>query len=366
LLLLIAQGGSQAVDGDRSSAILKVMGERKISSRGVPYLTATLKRKARVVTQAAMWGIKHRSGKEETALKLGRYNFDGGKKLESETPKSELTLDPEELEALLAFLRDNLDPFQTGARRWIALDETLGSEQVEQLRALFANPNKRKLVDFISENDILPADLLKSIDYNRRCRAVEELEAMLEQDLTEDPWQKWFEDNDWVLGTEFVRIIDERPIDVEHIADYLMQAYDGFLDLVEIKRPEGVLKFWADALDHGNCVPHSDLVKAITQANRYILEVEREANSLKFLKRVGGVKAIKPRCVLIFGRSNDWNDEQREAYRMLNASYHNLSIMTFDHVLARARRMLNLDRDDHLESLGAAANGHADDDEIPS
>ena len=165
---------------------------------------------------------------------------------------------------------------------------------------------------------------------------------MLEEDLTESRWQKWFEENEWVLGTEFVRILDERPIDVGHIADYLTQAYDGFLDLIEIKRPAGELKFWATALDHGNYVPHNDLVRAITQANRYILEVEREANSVKFLERVEGVKAIKPRCVLIFGRSDDWNAAQREAYRMLNASYHSLTILTFDHVCDRAKRILAL------------------------
>ena len=36
-----------------------------------------------------------------------------------------------------------------------------------------------------------------------------------------------------------------------------MEAYDGFVDLIEIKRPEGKLKFWADALDHGNYIPHA-------------------------------------------------------------------------------------------------------------
>jgi Domain of unknown function (DUF4263) len=168
---------------------------------------------------------------------------------------------------------------------------------------------------------------------------------MLDANLTEQPWQRWFKENDWVLGTDFVDILEERAIDLSNIADYLMQAYDGFLDLVEIKRPGGALRFWGDRLDHGNYVPHSDLVKAITQATRYIYEVEREANSHKFVERVG-VKAVKPRCVLIFGRSVDWNVEQREAYRILNASYHNLSILTFDHVLDRAKRMLGLDRDE--------------------
>lgn len=338
------------------------MAEPKISRTGMPYMVEELRRTQRVITEAAFWKIKHKSGEEEISLKVCRYDLVNGQK---GPEKKAFTLDPEELEALMRVLRDNFEPFKVGARKWITLDDEVGAEEIEQLRALFSSPDKRQLVDFINENDILPSDLLKSIDYKRRCRAVDELEEMLERDLTEAPWQGWFEENDWVLGTEFVRVLDERPIDVDHIADYLMQAYDGFLDLVEIKRPEGGLKFWADTQDHGNYFPHSDLVKAITQAARYVLEVEREANSVKFLERVDGVKAIKPRCVLIYGRSHNWSDQQCEAYRVLNAGYHNLTIMTFDHVLARAKRMLNLDRDDAFESLEVAVNHQESGDDIP-
>jgi hypothetical protein len=220
--------------------------------------------------------------------------------------------------------------------------EDLDPDEVAGLGTLISDPDKRSLVDFINENQLLSDDLVKSFDFAKRSRAVTDFEQMLAKNLTEAPWQDWFKENNWVLGTEFVRVLDARPIDVEHIADYLMEAYDGFLDLIEIKRPEGKSKFWADAQDHGNYIPHTELVKAITQASRYILEVEHEANSVKFLERIGGVKAIKPRCVLVFGRSQDWNDGQREAYRILNASYHNLTILTFDHVLARARRILDL------------------------
>lgn len=220
--------------------------------------------------------------------------------------------------------------------------DDLGETETDQLKADLSEADREGLATFIRESDLLPGHLLQAIELARRGRAIEELATMLSEDLTEAPWQQWFEENEWVLGTEFVQILDERAIDVGHIADYLMEAYDGFLDLIEIKRPSGNLKFWADALDHGNYVPHSDLIKAITQANRYILEVEREANSVKFLERVDGVKAIKPRCVLIFGRSNDWNAAQREAYRVLNASYHSLSILTFDHVFDRAKRVLAL------------------------
>ena len=44
----------------------------------------------------------------------------------------------------------------------------------------------------------------------------------------------------------------------------------------------------------------------------------------------------------VFGRSNESDEDQAGAYRILNSSYHNLSIMTYDHVLARAKRLLGL------------------------
>ncbi len=223
------------------------------------------------------------------------------------------------------------------------VDQDLTEKQVTSLRALFANPDTDRLIDFLAEHQIVPEDLVRGPEFKRRAKAVSELESMLGKDLAEPNWQQWFKENDWILGSDFVQILDEREIDVDHIADFLMKAYDGFLDLIEIKRPEGRMKFWADALDHGNYVPHSDLTKAITQAQRYIFEVEREANSIKTMRRLQGVGAVKPRCVLIYGRSDDWNEDQAEAYRILNSGYHNLSILTYDHVLERARRIAGLE-----------------------
>ena len=100
------------------------------------------------------------------------------------------------------------------------------------------------------------------------------------------------------------------------------------------------MKFWGEKKDHENYYPHTDLIKAITQATKYIYEIEREANSIKFLEKSENLKTIKPRCILIYGRSNDWDDEQKESYRILNSNYHNLTILTYDHILTRASRLL--------------------------
>jgi len=319
----------------------------KSTKNGIDYLIKTLKDKARTVTRAFFWKIPHHTQQEEedVRLKIGRYVKTPGQTetLGCGTPKSELTLDNDEFKALLSFIEENYEPFKQGIKRYIPIDQKFDPVSLAHLKAIFDNPDKNKVLDFIATNNILPDELIAGLQSQARIKAVNEFEIMLNRNLVEQEWQAWFTKNDWVLGSEFVRILDEREIDTANIADYLMEAYDGFLDIVEIKRPDNRLKFWADALDHDNYVPSSDLIKAVTQATKYIYEVEREANSVKFLERVGNVKTIKPRCILIFGRSYNWNDAQRAAYRILNSSYHNLNIMTYDHVLDRAKRILEID-----------------------
>ncbi len=308
-------------------------------------LTVILKKKARTVTEAVLWDIPHKTeGKEDVSLKIGRYKTGGlfRKQLDVSSPKSELTLDFEELQALIKFLSENYEPFKKGVKKFIPIDERFDQCNVEHLRAIFRNPDKKEVLAFVSKNNIMPDDLIIGFEQQKRANAIKEFETMLNKDLLEEKWQEWFKKNDWVLGSDCVRILDERVIDTSNITDYLAQAYDGFLDIIEIKRPEGRLRFWSEKKDHDNDIPSNDLIKAITQATKYIYEVEREANSVKFLEKVGYVKTVKPRCILIFGRSNEWDLNKMESFRILNSSYHNLSIMTYDHVLSRARRIVGI------------------------
>lgn len=149
--------------------------------------------------------------------------------------------------------------------------------------------------------------------------------------------------------TDFAKIIDERNIDTKNIADYLMCAFDGFVDIVEIKKPNG-LPFWATTKDHDNYVPSTALIKAITQCQNYLYAIERRCNDADFREATKS-KVIKPRCILIYGRSNDWDNGQREAYRILNSSYTQISILTYDHLLARAKNVLGVMELDNEEEI---------------
>lgn len=152
----------------------------------------------------------------------------------------------------------------------------------------------------------------------------------------EEVWQRFFSKNSWILGSDFVEILDERRIDVENITDYLLKSFDGFVDIIELKLPSA--PFWTN-----ENIPKSELTTASMQCNRYILQTERKINDLEFNKKINNTPIVKPRITLIYGRSVDWNRDQKEAYRVLNSSYSNLNIITYDHLLGRAKRLIGLD-----------------------
>ena len=301
----------------------------------------------KTVTRVELWDIlPSHSQHKNICLKIGKYNKTNGftpETLEVQHPKSQVSLKRDEFQNLLDILQANYEPFRQGFNKFIPLDGKFSQETIDYLQAIIESPEKKEFLDIIASNDILADELTPALQSRSRIKAVKEFEEMLSKDLDEHAWQKWFKRNDWVFGSEFVRVLDQRAIDRDNITDYLMQAYDGFLDIVEIKRPEGTMQFWADKQHHGNYVQSHELTKAITQATNYIHQLELKANIVESVERFDDIKTIKPRCTLIFGRSNNWNQAQRKAYRILNSSFHNLTILTYDHVLDRAMKIAGMD-----------------------
>ena len=146
-------------------------------------LAKILRIKPSVVTRAVFWKIPHHSKEEDIRLKLGRYKkpayFDEKEEPESLEPKSELTLDQEEFQSLIEFLRQSYEPFRQGVKAFIPLDQPFDSENAKQIRALFSLPNKRELVRFILDNEVIPEELAAGLRQARRARAVAEFKKML-------------------------------------------------------------------------------------------------------------------------------------------------------------------------------------------
>ena len=228
-----------------------------------------------------------------------------------------------------------LKPLNIGLTEFIEADKD-AAKLFAKVRDLGISDDE--VVSKLIESGILTQNLTVAITAAERNNAVQEFEQAIDVERTESFWQNWFSQNKWVLGSEYLNILPERDIDTNDIADYLMRSIDGFLDVVEIKRPD--LQFWAGPDSHGNYYPTAQLTAAISQCLNYLYRIELQSNSVEFMERVDGTKTVKPQCMLVYGRSDDWGEDKMRALRILNAAYHQLHIVTYDQLLLRAKQLL--------------------------
>lgn len=251
----------------------------------------------------------------------------------------------------LLHLFSELD-FKSIANKTVVLEESIIGDSVEVTRFLnliASDPQGRKKLGEVAKNyGLIEVGDIDNIVQRKEAVMLFEKILNCEKEFSkfkaeigtkkdEEVWQRFFTKNSWILGSDFVEILDERRIDVENIVDYLLRSFDGFVDIVELKLPTA--PFWTK-----ENIPKSELTSASMQCNRYILQVEKEMDSKEFAKRIKDTPIVKPRITLIYGRSESWSAVQKELYRVLNSSYTNLSIITYDHLLERAKRLIGISK----------------------
>lgn len=275
------------------------------------------------------------------------------------------TLDFERILQLLALFSE-LD-LKAIANKTVVFDETIigDSKEVSRFLTLIASDpqGKEKLAEVAKNYGLIRVGDIDDIVQKKEAVTLfskilnsehefKDYKAEIGVGKDEEVWQRFFSDNPWILGSDFVEILDERQIDVENITDYLLKSFDGFVDIIELKLPSA--PFWTT-----ENIPKSELTGASMQCNRYILQTERKINDLEFNKKIKNTPIVKPRITLIYGRSQTWGEEQKEAYRVLNSSYSNLNIITYDHLLERAKRLVGVSKSD------TSVEEEIDPDDIP-
>ena len=312
----------------------------KLTSKGQEYVEpCELKTGLRSSSRAVFFRNTHQTtGEKIVSLKIARYRKVNGTFYEKQDKS--ITLSCGEIDKLIEYIQEYYAPLNTGMSEFISVDKD-AAELFAKVRDL-GIPDA-EVVKKLYESGILTENLSVAITAAERNRAVSEFEQAISSGYPESYWQDWFSRNKWVLGSEYLNILPERDIDVTDIADYLMRAIDGFLDVVEIKRPD--LPFWTRPDSHGNLCPSSQLTAAITQCLNYLYKIELQSNSVEFMERVEDTKTVKPQCMLVYGRSVDWDDNELKSLRILNAAYHQLHIITYDQLLMRAKLLLGIENE---------------------
>lgn len=187
--------------------------------------------------------------------------------------------------------------------------------------------------------------------------AHKELSRMLEDTtsyVAEEEWQKKILDIILLLYPKYI-LAKQRVLiktdEGDRFLDIALFDAGGFVDLIEIKKPEvggvGVLR---KALYRNNYVPSRELAGAVMQIEKYVYWLARggKANEELLQKKFGKelpagvqVRIATPSGLVIFGRDIDFDQDQKRDFEIIKRKYkHVVEIMTYDDLLSRLGRII--------------------------
>ena len=134
----------------------------------------------------------------------------------------------------------------------------------------------------------------------------------------------------------------------DSIPDYLFPTIDGFIDILEIKKPEHEV-IGADSSHPGSFSWSSECNKAIGQVTNYLYEME--LNQLQLRDRINEkygdvleseVRIVRPRAFILIGQSDNWNRNMKDGFRRLNHTLHGIQVLTYTELLNRGQHIIQL------------------------
>lgn len=178
----------------------------------------------------------------------------------------------------------------------------------------------------------------KLIAYRQK---IEEFRQRLKEDYPEtrgpDSWQEWIYKNNWLFGIQYGIPIAHPQVGFRSLLDYLFPTSDGFIDILEIKKPSHeVIK--EDKSHPGAFRWSGEANEAIGQVVNYLHEIElHQLEIAKKLKQELSLElsTIKPRAFILIGKSDSWSDKEKESFRKLNHSLHGIEVLTYNDLLRR-------------------------------
>jgi len=149
-------------------------------------------------------------------------------------------------------------------------------------------------------------------------------------------FQNWIESNLWIFGVEYVKKRDARKIALFSEGDLLMESADGYLDLIELKRPNHSLLKYDDS--HSCHYPHNDLSIVLGQALFYLQKLsEYKLN----LEREYKTKVLMPRVKIIIGVSHQFDEAQSDCLRMVNSGLNSIQIISYSDLVKFGHMLIN-------------------------
>ncbi|MCL2370637.1 MAG: DUF4263 domain-containing protein [Firmicutes bacterium] len=269
----------------------------------------------------------------------------------------EIALPPDAVYKLKNFL-DNLffEKFENLDKHKIQLEY----EHVKASKMLTSDEFKKLVEANIKNID----DLEQIITLKYRQEAIVRFEQIITDATSyknEVEITKFLSGHQWMFGNEYAYFADNNKIDNKNIVDLAPVNIECFVDIIEVKLPTETLFYYDNG--HSNYYPSAELTKAIAQVQNYIFQLEKQSLKPEYQEREKK-KIVRPYGIVLIGSKKVLSDGEWQYLRILNSSYHNIRIYTYQQILERAKNLLKT-KEDSKEHIGNSDSFLDSDEELP-
>ncbi|WP_210124235.1 MULTISPECIES: Shedu immune nuclease family protein, partial [unclassified Staphylococcus] len=204
----------------------------------------------------------------------------------------------------------------------------------------YIRKKKRKLKEInniSTENKMLLSNVLSEYEQDKYKLILNRLKYLIsnEQALERD-WQREIVDILTLIFPKYIDVFSEyeviRHSDKRKRVDFILLDNNNNVDIIEIKKAHGI-NILNSTKSRGNYPPTKDLSSALMQVEKYLHYINTESHDV--IKKLR--KAIKerdnkdieinirsPKGIVILGRTNHFNQEQLQDYRLIKNAYKNI------------------------------------------
>lgn len=212
------------------------------------------------------------------------------------------------------------------------------------------NPDPEKIRQIIDESPSTEEgiDVLATVASIKAYRnAIDRLRALVETQAEPKPLESEYQNllalHPWMLGSYYTEVLaKEYEIWFKAKVDLMLISALGYIDIVELKRPDTVILRRGDRTKTWSVSAH--LADAQAQARKYLKFLDEHRayieDNLPIAKQA--VSRIYRSGIIIVAGRNPENAEALEALKDINASDGRITILTYDNVLAIAEATIKI------------------------
>jgi len=186
---------------------------------------------------------------------------------------------------------------------------------------------------------------------------LDKLNLMLssEDTYSEKQWQNEILQIILLLYPKYIHAFKEAPVRDAYSAkdrsiDFMLVDATGNVDIIEIKKPFRQCIVTKNTY-RDNYIPLRELSGTVMQVEKYLFHLNKwglrgeKALTKRYEKELAAgasIKVTNPCGIIIMGRSNELNSEQKQDFEVIKRKYKNvIDILTYDDLIGRLKVVLN-------------------------